>query len=70
VINQKVRKEFRFFDGHYGAIANLPADKKLVYYTGACWDKSGDFAKQDDWVKYLNTFAKNLAHPIIPKIEK
>ena len=70
VINQKVKKEFRFFDGHYGAIVNLPADKKLVYYTGACWDKSGDFAKQDDWVKYLNTFAKNLAHPIILKIEK
>jgi len=70
VIDQKVKKKFRRFEKHCGAIVNLPADKKLVYYTGACWDKSGDFAKQDDWVKYLNTFAKNLAHPMILKMGK
>ncbi|MBW3637074.1 MAG: DUF4861 family protein [Armatimonadetes bacterium] len=33
-------------------------EKPFVYYAGAGWDKSGDFATQSDWLGYLRTFGR------------
>ncbi|MCF7972371.1 MAG: DUF4861 family protein [Phycisphaerae bacterium] len=36
----------------------------FVYYTGACWSKSGQFTDHGQWMQYLTEFSQRLAHPI------
>ena len=45
-------------------------DKKVVYYAGFGWKKSGQFTGQESWEKYLNVFALRLASPIKITIQK
>jgi hypothetical protein len=37
---------------------------KAVYYTGAGWDKSGDFPDSNTWHRYVAEFALRLTNPI------
>ena len=32
--------------------------KPFVYYAGACWSKSGDFAGEADWERYLKEYRR------------
>jgi hypothetical protein len=34
------------------------------YYTGSCWDKSGDFSGVSDWEAYLAEYAQRLRSPL------
>ncbi|MCP4454076.1 MAG: DUF4861 domain-containing protein [Planctomycetes bacterium] len=36
----------------------------LVYYTGASWDKSGQFSNAGAWQQYVLEFAQRISHPI------
>jgi len=49
---------------HFLMIANTSADKKLTYYGGGGWSKSGDFASGEDWKKYLSNFSQRLLYPL------
>ncbi|NQV33809.1 MAG: DUF4861 family protein, partial [Phycisphaeraceae bacterium] len=40
------------------------AQKPLVYYTGASWDKSGQFSNAGAWQQYVQDFAQRVSHPI------
>ncbi|MBI5474879.1 MAG: DUF4861 family protein [Ignavibacteriae bacterium] len=39
-----------------------------TYYTGAGWTRSGDFATEDEWTRYLNEFALRFASPLRVKL--
>ena len=38
--------------------------KPVVYYTGASWDKSGQFSNAGAWQQYVRDFAQRVSHPI------
>lgn len=39
---------------------NIP----FVYYTGACWDKAGDFTNPKQWFEYLYNFKEEIKEPL------
>lgn len=39
-------------------------DKKVVYYAGFGWDKSGQFTSAGEWDAYLKDFSKRLGNPV------
>ena len=45
-------------------LANVESGKTLVYYAGAGWERSVDFASQEDWNAYLGAQAARLKSPI------
>jgi rhamnogalacturonyl hydrolase YesR len=45
-------------------IANVPPTGPAAYYAGFGWDKSGDFADQQAWLKYAQGFARALRAPL------
>jgi len=45
-------------------IANVPPTGPEVYYAGFGWDKSGDFADEQAWLKYARGFARALQAPL------
>ena len=48
----------------YLAIGQTRAGEPFVYYAGAGWTRSGDFATESDWKSYLNGFARRLLSPL------
>ena len=51
-------------DGNYLLVTSLPASGVVTYYTGAGWDKSGDFPTIDAWKTYVEQAAQRLASPV------
>lgn len=49
---------------HYLAIGVTSPDKRLVYYAGAGWTRSGDFPTANTWNSYLALFAERLKYPL------
>ena len=49
--------------GHVMMISNYKPGKPLVYYWGSSWSKSG-FSAQEEWVNYLEDYAKFLSSPL------
>jgi rhamnogalacturonyl hydrolase YesR len=45
-------------------IANVPPTGPAAYYAGFGWDKSGDFADQQAWIKYAQGFSRALRAPL------
>ena len=45
-------------------IANVPPTGPVAYYAGFGWDRSGDFADEQAWVKYAQGFARALRAPL------
>ena len=48
----------------YYLIGRTTPDKRLTYYAGAGWTRSGDFINVDDWNSYLTLFAKRIVSPL------
>lgn len=49
-------QEFKTARQHYLALIRVAPGKAFVYYAGAGWSKSGDFADADAWEKYLREY--------------
>ncbi len=43
-------------DGHYLVLVRVTPGRPFVYYAGAGWSKSGDFATPTDWERYLREY--------------
>ena len=44
--------------------AKIVSGQPLRYYVGAGWTRGGDFAKRDDWTKYVSAQAARVRAPI------
>ena len=56
--------------GHYFIFTKVTLGKPLIYYAGAGWSKSGDFAGKKDWMNYLKEYSVRLASPIEIELSK
>lgn len=45
-------------------LAQLTADKPLVWYAGGGWSGAGDFVKPEYWNAYISSFAASLRTPL------
>jgi len=54
----------------YLVIGRTKVGHPFVYYCGAGWTRSGDFATGADWKVYLNDFARRLLFPLEIKIHE
>jgi rhamnogalacturonyl hydrolase YesR len=50
--------------GNQLAITQVDVGKSLVYYVGAGWTRSGDFANEAAWTGYVSHFAERRAAPL------
>jgi pectinesterase len=57
-------KEIREDSLHVLMIGSATIDRPVVYYSGAGWTRSGDFAGKKDWEVYLEQFARRLERPV------
>jgi hypothetical protein len=55
-------------ENHLVAFGKAPNNQVYKYYQGACWDKSGEFANEKDWEKYLLDYSLKLKTPLIISI--
>ena len=51
-------------DLNYLVAAKVPPGSPAVYYAGFGWNRSGDFAGEGDWARYLQQFAQRLRAPL------
>ena len=65
IMNPRKIVDITTYAGHH-IMVSKPTDlnTKADYYTGAGWDKSGDFPQSDTWHEYVADFAQRLASPI------
>jgi len=49
---------------HYLALGQAQPSQPFVYYLGAGWSRSGDFADAKAWDAYVASTAARLAHPL------
>jgi pectinesterase len=49
---------------HFLMIGSTNTDKKITYYAGAGWTRSGDFNSVEDWNNYLHNFTVRLTKPL------
>jgi len=49
---------------HFLAVAPLSPGEPVVFYAGAGWTNSGDFAGAEAWTAYLRGFVARLDHPV------
>ena len=47
------------------AITTAEVGRPLVYYFGACWDRSGDFTNAVGWESYIKQLAVRHAQPLV-----
>ena len=45
-------------------LASVQPGHPLVYYLGAGWNKSGDFADGEAWHAYIRSYAQHLKAPL------
>lgn len=55
---------FAHADGNYLAVTKVPADGIVTYYAGFGWNKTGQFASDDDWDRYVADWARKLQAPL------
>ena len=51
------------------AFTSAEAGKPFLYYLGAGWSKSGDFAAETDWENYVRQFVARLHAPLEVKLK-
>ncbi|NJM78442.1 MAG: DUF4861 domain-containing protein [Flavobacterium sp.] len=63
IIPNKVENSFEKYDQ---LLVNVTVknNEPFIYYTGACWDKQGDFKTAQEWFQYLNNFKKEIDQPL------
>jgi hypothetical protein len=64
VMDPSLVVDFPQDDLNYLAVAKVPPGSPAVYYAGFGWNKSGDFAGEADWARYLQQFAQRLRAPL------
>jgi len=57
-------KGMSIVENHIVAFAKALNKAPMKYFQGACWDKAGEFANEDDWNKYLKEFAIKIKTPL------
>lgn len=57
-------------DGNYLLVTKVAAGTPAVYWAGAGWDRSGDFANLAAWDAYLDAFARRMHAPPVVTIRK
>jgi len=62
-------KSFEQDEANFLAIAEVMPGKPLVYYMGAGWDRSGDFANHEDWLAAVHRERQRLERPLVVKVE-
>src|SRR5262249_16263762 len=45
-------------------LVKVPADGKIDYWAGFCWDKAGQITSEEAWNKYVQEAAQGAASPI------
>ncbi|HEY9510063.1 MAG TPA: DUF4861 family protein [Verrucomicrobiae bacterium] len=45
-------------------LVKVPADYRVDYRAGFCWDKAGQITSHEAWQKYVDEFAQGIASPI------
>jgi hypothetical protein len=60
--------QFKSMQTQYLFISNMNSLQKLIYYTGAAWDKQGDFKTVLSWKKLTRRFAKEIQGGVDLKI--
>ncbi|MGO4377080.1 glycoside hydrolase family 88 protein [Pseudoduganella sp. RAF19] len=63
-------KGFAEAEGQQLTLADAQPGKPFVYYLGAGWSKSGDFADAAAWQSYVRNFAQRLQAPLATSIGK
>jgi pectinesterase len=51
-------------NGNHLLLVNARDGAPLRYYTGAGWNRSGQFADRAGWEAYVQAFAAGVAHPL------
>jgi pectinesterase len=49
---------------HYLVLGTTTTEKRITYYTGACWTRGGDFNSAEEWNAYLSQQAQILRNPL------
>lgn len=62
-------KEFVAADGNQLATAAAETGKPFVYFIGAGWSKSGDFADEKAWFAHVRDFAARVKAPVAVSVE-
>jgi pectinesterase len=57
-------------DGNALAVARTATGQPAVYYAGFGWDRSGDFADQAAWDRYVSEFARRLGSPLRVEVQR
>lgn len=57
-------QEFRQVDSQWLSLSEVQPGQMLVYYFGAGWSGSGDFADASAWETYLARYAEKLRKPL------
>ncbi len=57
-------REIREDSIHVLMIGSASIGRPVVYYAGAGWTRSGDFAGKKEWEEYLDQFASRLEKPL------
>ncbi|MBN2131001.1 MAG: DUF4861 family protein, partial [Sedimentisphaerales bacterium] len=70
VVGPEVAVQYREASGHHWFVKPMETVEPVVYYAGAGWDKSGDFANQDEWVDYVRGFAARLRSPLAVSMQR
>lgn len=64
MINEKI-DTIKENNGHLLVVGKSKLSKKITYYTGAGWTRTGDFENIQDWNNYLSDFAIKLRNELI-----
>jgi hypothetical protein len=51
------------------AKTEIKNNEALIYYTGAAWDKAGQFTTAQKWFDYLDTFSQELKQPLLVSLK-
>lgn len=69
IADKNTFKDFEKYDVKTKDLSNAYAhlqvkNNQVIYYAGFGWKKSNQFANKKDWENYLNTFSKQINHPL------
>jgi len=55
---------------HWFLKSSLKKKSTIIYYAGAGWTLSGDFASEKEWNAYIERFSENIKQPLVVHIGK
>lgn len=69
IASKNTFKDFEKYDSAAKDLSNAYAhlnvnDNKVIYYAGFGWKKSNQFKTKQAWENYLNSFSKQINHPL------